>query len=467
MTRYLLTCPQALFSRLTESDDPSVEHLAYDDCGVSRYGDHVEFLLREVQTLDESDYVSRSAGLVRTSHESTWKAWEQAGEDYAALVSCHSHTCTAFFSDTDNRHDGRVWRNVLDFCPHYIRMVAGTDGVVAQVISRENSEWTAIDEIKVVGPGGMKIIFPKNGEIRTDPKQIDGDLQDRTLRLGPGAKQALDAIHGSNFAFLGAGGGNSIASQFLKFLCPKRMIFIDADKIERHNANRFLGYRFGDEGILKGETLTRETSSSHPEIETMVIAERFPNKNTIEALKQSDVIVSFPDNDPTRYDLSLFAARYHKPVFDAGTLIGYPAGDHQDPTRITARILTQFPGGPCLFCLGVEGGYSSQIEDQVRASQASYSNRPDLGPAPQIITTNALAASFLIRNILAWFYPGLTESVPSYLQFEELLPAIENLSSLFPRNPECPICGDSFVAERGWGDLSPAQKGFIQPPKAT
>ncbi len=463
MTHYTLTCPEALFSNLTTSNDPSVEHLAYGYCGICQYEDQAEFLLRDIKVLEKKDYVSRSAGLVRSNHESTWKAWERAGRGYSCLVSCHSHPCAAFFSETDDHHDHRVWRNVLDFCPAYIRLVSGRDGIVAEVIDREDPEWRAIDEINVVGPGGMKKILPKNADIGIESNPIDADLHDRTLRLGPGSKEALESIHDSTFAFIGAGGGNSIASQLLKFFCPKRMIFIDADRIERHNANRFLGYRIGDEGSFKGEILSREVQSSHPNIDTVFIAERFPSKKSTEALKAVDAIVSVPDNNSTRYDLALFAGRYHKPVFDAGTLISYGEGESQDPSRITARILTQFPGGPCLHCLGVEGGYSSEIEDQIRTSQASYSDRPDLGPAPQIITTNAFAASLLVRNILAWFYPGLTTTVPAYLQFEELLPAIENLSDLFPCNPECPICGDSFEAEQGWGDLSPPRKGFVQP----
>ena len=111
----------------------------------------------------------------------------------------------------------------------------------------------------------------------------------------------------------------------------------------------------------------------------------------------------------------------------------------------------------------MEGGYSPAIEEQVRASQASYSDRSDLGPAPQIVTTNAFAADLLVRNILAWFYPGLVDSIPTYLQFEELVPALENLSHLFPRDPDCPICGDAFEAARGWGEELPRNQRFARP----
>lgn len=463
MTRYLLTCPESDFNLLTESDDANLEHLAFAFGGKSEYNETIEFLVRDTRILEPQEYLSRLPSLVKSTHALTWENWERAGKGYSFFLSAHSHVGPAYFSGIDDSHDHRVWPNVLDFCPYYIRMVAGSDGIVVEVISRQDPEWRPLDRIKVVGASGIRWITPKNAGSPLKRERIDRSRHDRTLRLGPGAEKALELIRQAVFGIVGVGGGNSIVAQLLKCFHPKKLILIDTDILEGHNANRFLGYRDGDEGTPKVEIQKREIQSSYPDIEVECISEFFPGERSYDALKEADLILSFPDNDPTRHQTAWFASRYLKPVFDAGTLVSYAKAESAEPQRITARILTQLPEGPCLHCLGVQGGYSSEIEDQVRASQASYSNRADLGPAPQIITTNAFAASLLVRNILTWFYPGLVESIPTYLQFEELVPSIEDLTELFPRNPDCPLCGNHFEAERGWGDEPPFSKSFALP----
>ena len=292
----LLTCPENLFVGLTQSDQPAVEHLAYGYCGVSQSEDPVEYLLRDIESLKEKEYVSRTAGLVQSTHELTWRVWERSGQGYACLVSAHSHTGPAFFSTTDDRHDHRVWRNVLDFCPAFIRLVAGTDGCVAQVLSRTDPDWKPLEEIRVIGPGGIRRIRPKNARDKTAGAKIDLDLHDRTLRLGPGARQALESIHHSVFGFHRRRRRQFHCRQFVKFFHPKKMILVDPDRIEGHNANRFLGYRYGDEGSPKGEVLAREIRAYHPDIQVEPIPERFPGCQSYQALKEADVLVSFPDN---------------------------------------------------------------------------------------------------------------------------------------------------------------------------
>jgi molybdopterin/thiamine biosynthesis adenylyltransferase len=457
---YRLVVTESSFKKITVSDDPSVEHLVYSFGSISRYGDVVEFVLRDSRILRNEEYLHRSAGLVETSHELAWEVWHRSS-GYGVLISSHTHLGSSYFSSTDDAQDFRICHNVLGFCDNYVRIVSGADGIVAEVISCVDKTWKPVDLIKIVGRTGMRWVTPKNSSLSQDCPLLEEAVHDRTLRLGPGAREALESISRCTFGFVGAGGGNSVVAQFLKFYSPAGMIFVDPDRVEIHNANRFLGFRKGDVGRFKVKVLAREIRQFDPEIKVRCCRAFFPEGDSVEALKAADVLVSFPDNDATRYDLAVFAARFHKPLFDAGTLISYAGG--LEPCRITARVLSQLPEGPCLHCLGVEGGYGPRIEEEVRQAQASYSDRPDLAPAPQVVTTNAFAASLVVRNILSYFYPGLVSHVPAYLQFEELEPSVQDLSHFFPRRPGCPVCGDGFEAERGWADSSPLKR-LLQSP---
>lgn len=456
----ILTLTQSQFRAITCSDDPKREHLVYSFGGVSDYKETQEFVLRDQRIFSSSEYLHRSAGGVLLDHESLWEVWSTA-KDYHVLASSHTHMGSAFFSSIDNTQDYRVVQNVLDFSPHYLRLVSGCDGIVAEVFSRDNPSWRPLDGIKVVSPSGIQFLSPKNAANQLWPSTVDEKTHDRTLRLGPGARTALETLHNAVLGIVGAGGGSSILVQMLKCYQPRKIILVDPDLLEIHNANRFLGYRPGDEGNLKVKVLEREIHAFSPEIEVMCVTEYFPQGDSVEALKEADILLSFPDNNATRYKLALFAVRYHKPVFDAGTLVSYHG--KKDPQRITARILAQLPEGPCLKCLRVNGGYSPDIIEQTRKSQASYSDNPELQPVPQVVTTNAFAASLLIRNLMCWLYPKLVERIPTYLQYDELTPTIEDLSSLFPCKSDCPLCGEAFEAERGWGDASPVRDLFIQP----
>ncbi len=456
-----LTLDQQHYNSITTSDDPNREHLVYSFAGLSRYKDTTEILIRDQRHLTSKEYLHRSAGRIEVPDEITWETFSTASKGYQALVTSHSHTCNAFFSPTDDTYDSDVWRRVLHFYPVYVRMVTGTNGIVAEVISREDQVWRPVRRIKVVGPHGLQLLTPLNAP---PPPEIvmDTELHSRTLRLGSGARDLLELVRQMVFAFIGAGGGNSVTLQLLKFLQPRKVILFERDRLDRHSGNRFFGYHPGDEGRLKTDVLRQEIVTFNPGIEVECHHNFFPEGNTLEATKEADVLVGFSDSGPTRYQEALVGARFLKPVFDAGTLVTF--GPNENPARITSRILTQFPGGPCLHCMGVEAGYPSDIEEQVRLSQASYSDRPGLAPDPQVITTNCFAATLLVRNILAWLYPGLVPRIPSYLQFEELAPLISDLSLVFPRNPACPVCGDSLEAHRAWGDHSPVRDLFESPP---
>jgi len=455
-----LTLTEQQFRAIACSDDPEAEHLIYSFGGISRFKDSSVILIRDQRILAPNEYLHRSAGRIEVSDEITWEVFSTAGRGYQAMVTSHSHLCDAFFSWTDDEYDQNVWRRVHHFCPVYVRSVAGGDGIVAEVITRDDPHWAPVHKIRVVGASGIKRIVPLNAGPCPEP-EIDVLLHDRTLRLGKGAGVALETIRPMTLLFIAAGGGNSVVVQLVKHLQPKKVILVDPDPIDRHSGNRSLGYHDDDAGKPKIEVLARDIRAYSPDIEVECHPSYFPEGHSFNCAKEADAFFSFPDNETVRYEAAILAARYHKPLFDAGTLVTF--GDREDPQRVTARILTQLPGGPCLHCLGVKGGYATEIEEHVRHSQASYSDRPDLAPDPQVITTNTFAATLLVRNFLAWCYPGLVPRIPTYLQFEELAPSIRDLSALFPRKPDCPICGDGFEAHRGWGDNTPVEKLFEQP----
>ena len=434
------------------------ESIAYAHGGFSESAGEKRYLIRKVAVPESQDYRSQDACSASTKSGFVYRVYRKAREKgLPAVIFKHTHPGQAYFSQRDE-HDLQTHLKVLpDFnIGFYIRIVVGEDGLVADVHCFEKGEWQrgSIDYIILYKVRGIDIIFPKNSCFKPD-FMIDEELHDRTLKIGGGIEKALGLIGFSTWAVIGAGGVGAAFLNAFKFLGVQHLAIVDPDRLEKSNANRFMGYRHGDEGKFKVDVLKRELLEYNPNMEIETYAEAFPSENTREALKKYDFVICTPDHHWHRLRASEYCSHFLKPLFSGGA--GIYADEKGNPYRLSASTWLQLPRlGPCLKCLGLKANLPPHYEEMVNQARRSYiKGFRDPGPTPaSVVTLHNECANLLVRHILFYLSDLGDAPVPLHFVYDEMpSPRFEDLTSLFPRRQDCSICGtDSFYA---YGDFVP------------
>jgi len=80
----------------------------------------------------------------------------------------------------------------------------------------------------------------------------------------------------------------------------------------------------------------------------------------------------------------------------------------------------------------------------------------DMGPTPaSVVTLHAQCANLLVRHIIYYLSDISPKPIPLHLVYDEIPieHAFQDLTSLFPRKEDCPVCGTSGYW--AYGDWAP------------
>jgi len=174
-----------------------------------------------------------------------------------------------------------------------------------------------------------------------------------------------------------------------------------------------------------------------------VLAENFPSREALRALRECDVIVACLDRFQARDDLNRFCKRYLIPLIDLGIEVALSQDSVPMTASIPGRISKVQPDGPCLRCQGVVDDARLEYERGGRARDQLENPRL---PDPAIITLNGVVVSIATTEVLqvltgfaggespncGWIYDGVTG-------------VVERVEKRFRG---CSVC----VKERGVGD---------------
>lgn len=439
-------------------DYQGAETARYGLAGISESGRGTELLLREIIKPEPVDLVRpATGGSITVQPRFTFGVYKRAQElGLPVVISLHTHAGGAFFSGIDRDSTRRHSAVARDFGLGYVQVVVGSDGLVASFL--KDGKESEIDLVKVIKPRGIALVPTLNARPGSgEPDNVlDKAAFDRTLQIGGGIEEALKLLGSLRLAFVALGGIGAAVVQTLKFLNVKRFALVDPDVLDRSNANRYIGYRSGDEGTPKVKIIERELLAYDPGIEVQTFQECFPSPATVAALKGCDIIVSTPDNNWCRLRVAEFAAQHLKPVFDAGA--GIYLSEEGEPFRVSSTTRMQLPPplGPCLRCLGVRAEHPPQVEAVVEAARKSYiKGYRDSGPTPASVATLIThIGNQLARHILYYLsgVGGNEARIPTHFVSQEITLKSEDLSGLWSRKSECPVCGEH--AQWGFGDAA-------------
>ena len=464
------------------------EHLYSGLLTINETSERREFFLKEALCPQENDYMEQSASVLKVRPDFMAELLLKS-KQYAGVLLFHNHLGFATPSSIDNKHIQKTIQNVNDFRNEsfVIRGIWGKDGFFAEVKNAQMEEWASIDFVKIIGDEspdsrdaasalrnpasrerrGMRLYYPLNAQKRKDCEEIDEERHNRTLNfLGERGEETLKLISALKWGFIGAGGTMSCFIYMIKFLTPKSCVIVEGDKIERSNANRLFGYRHGDDGVYKGDVMRRELLSFDPKMEVEVVNDFFPNDLTIAALKDCDILICGPDNDFCRYHAAEFASRYWKVLLDFGSGIRLDKKTGL-PAKVGSQARLQLPtkNGKCLACLGLETEdlINPKIKDDIIKSslQIGYIQDSDLPTPVSVVTINAIIAAVGVRLLLSYI-SGIGKT-PSYLIYDELELQFRDVSNVFKKRQDCPLCGRGENSFFGWGDNIPERLKMIEP----
>lgn len=440
--------------------DARTEHMAFGLAGIRSGSGTQTFLLRELifPTLDAYEF--QAAGGVRLSPAGVCQVMN-AVREYPVLVDMHNHVVTQpRFSGTDNAEAKVQYRILQDFSRGAIllQIVFGPDGTFQARWTEPSSypQWRSLDELRVVGPGGMSGLHPWNeaseGQRYDEIETWAKSRHSRTLPII--GERPLHAIAGTRLGIVGLGGtGSAFLAQARFFF--RDLVLVDNDIVEKSNLGRLFGAfpDDADNGVAKVEVMARELRRHDPAIRVVTVAERFPGERSIEVLKECDAIVACVDNNLARYNLAEFAARHLIPLVEMGC--GLEMRDGR-VASLGCQVRFQVPGGPCLACLNLPLADLEAEETTAEKVRSGYIRGTDLTPG-EIVHTNSTAASIAMRNLLAYLGGHLPRPVPAFVAYDEVRVQLYDFTPSFPAREDCPLCGSGEASIAGWGDHLPVR----------
>ncbi len=432
--------------------------------GLSESKGERELIVSEIYSPLDEEYIHRSSGSASLRSDSVFRIYEKAlVSGRRAVGTAHTHPGKAYVSNRDQQDAEKHLKVLRDFnIDFYLQIISGDEGIVAVIYRFENGEWHRddIDYIKIYRRNGISIVLPTNSQF-TPNFSVDEGIHERTLQIGGGINYALVMFRLLKLGIVGMGGvGNSVA-HILKHLGVENWVLVDPDILELSNANRFFGYHQGeDDGKPKVEVARRELMAFNPEMKIDVYQESFPSEKTKQALKTCDLLIFAPDDDHIRLMGSDFASLYCKPLFTAGAAIY--VDEAGKPFRISGAAWFQHAPqlGPCLRCLGIKSNHPSGIVELVDRARRSYikGGHGQMRTPASIISLHLQCANLLVRNIL-YYLSNIGESVPLYTLFDEIPLIISDLTSMFPRQEGCTICGSKgFWSYADYAPSLPSKK---------
>lgn len=210
--------------------------------------------------------------------------------------------------------------------------------------------------------------------------------------LGSNSEQILA---NARVVICGLGGGGSHVAQQLAHLGVGHYGLIDPDIIEPSNLNRLVGATQADvdTGTPKVEIARRTIKAIRPWAEVEVAQSPWQEADLL--MRSAHVVFGCLDGYQQRDYLEGTARRYLQPYVD----IGMDVTELTDGSfAIAGQMITTFPDGPCMRCLGF------LTTARLSAEENRYG---DVGINPQVVWTNGTLASLAVGSFVSlttpWF----------------------------------------------------------------
>ncbi len=351
-------------------------------------------LVKEVIPLSEDAYVpSRTHGakwMGRAMLPILNKAL--AGDFGIVLFHAHPHTGQVSLSEDDcqsARNLLPLFQNLISARPHS-SVVLGKTHAAGIVLLPDQTGY--INSVKVRRLGKVITDFISTEEIPISHDEADMYHRQALLTGSAGEK----SIRRARISVVGLSGGGSHVVQQLAHIGVGEIIGVDGDRVDGSNRSRLVGITGLDVILRRRKTsvMARLTRKINRRVKFTGIPYFVPRQATIDALKESDILIGCVDSYHARADLQELAWRYMIPYIDIGLLIR-PL-DTGTGVTIGGHVMTLIPGGFCQWCIGALSDEKLSLETGGRPR--SYFEGTD--KQAQVVSMNGLLASQAVTEVL-------------------------------------------------------------------
>lgn len=178
-------------------------------------------------------------------------------------------------------------------------------------------------------------------------------------------KEAYQRLRRSTVSVIGAGGTGSAAIPMLARAGVGRIIIVDSDFVSESNLERMHASwpEHAAEKTPKALVAMEHVRRIDPDIDVEAFIGRLPQKEIVDAVATSDVVLGCTDRHSSRLALSDLSTRYLIPAIDSGGLI---EGKDGNVTGQIAQFVRFFPDDPCVRCRDMVN--LNNVKQELRAS---------------------------------------------------------------------------------------------------
>jgi molybdopterin/thiamine biosynthesis adenylyltransferase len=456
MTTVDLRVPGDLQTRLLADITGAQEWAGYLLCGVSRIGE------REVLLGQEWVPVPARHQIANTGHGFSWhpdfdiEMLNRIQNESLSGVVLHYHGGTSPALGMNS--DRQTARSLMPFLsseapgrPHIFGVLGEHAGSGA--VFRDGDEIGELAGLRISGSWLDDWSVGRSGHNLAVTAR-----QDRMVR-GFG-EDAFRRLRLAKVGIVGCGGGGSHVVQQLAYLGIGSLVVIDADSVEETNLNRLIGavparsHRslidrvlrrgVGDVGLPKVDVMKRLVDSVDDTITVETFRTHFPTRETVEALRQCDLVIACVDKLQVRDDLNRLCKRYLIPLLDVGLEITPGTTGSGSVRSIPGRMTKVLADGPCLRCQGVIS--DAKLLAERDGQPMGYTGAARV-PDPAVVTLNGIVASIAATEVLQLLTGFAGADAPNCgWMYDGLRGDTERVEKAFRG---CSAC----TAERGRGDV--------------
>jgi len=451
--------------------DDGLERAAFLFLGKGMAEGSKVFYVHKLMLPEDSDYRVQHSSEVEPKTEFVLKSFSEfLKSDVAAYMHAHSHPFSihASFSGVDNSSFPGMVKSLKGYLqlldseiePVVLRIVCGTieDGFTAECVDSKGAQLATVNEIRVIGQGGIKRILGKsnvgffkkwipwgNGfdNDAVCSRNVDLDLNqfDRNIRwLGEMGQRAISEAH---LAVCGVGGIGSIVVAQARGLGFRKITLIDHDRVEESNLNRLVGACKKDIGKFKVDIMKREIERYDSGIQVRAYPVNVQSEEAHRAIIDSDMVINALDDDAARMEVQILSARYLKPLLDLGAGIILNE-DRKTVRSMGGQVIFYIPGGACLVCQGLAPSKIVSMDIRELQRSVGYVQGTDETP-PSVVTINSIIAG-IGMDLVTRYLTGFA-ATPAYIHYDSLKHV--PMPFQFKRKKDCYICGDNGIEGKG------------------